>query len=135
MGLSHSLIDAIFWRLIQTPSLPIIYLKKLIFSWWKRYFSGLSFKFFLLKYLSTLQTFLIWSFRALPEYTKILFKQVIIYSSRIFLNILFISSCFDAGVLVNLKGIIKYSKNLYLIRNTVFYSSPFFMRIRLYAFY
>ena len=46
------------------------------------------------------------------------------YSSRISLSILSINSYFNVGALVSPKGITKYSKSLYLMRKTVFYSSP-----------
>ena len=51
------------------------------------------------------------------------------YSYSYSLTILYIV----IGVLVNPKGITKYSYSLYLVLKTIFYSSPSFIYIKLYT--
>ena len=67
------------------------------------------------------------------EYTRILSRYATTVLSRCALRTLLINSQYVAGAFVRPNGITRYSYSLYRVLNAVFYSLPFFMRIRLYA--
>ena len=67
------------------------------------------------------------------EYTRILSRYTTTILLRCALRTLLINSQHIASVFVRLNSITRYLQSLYYVLNTVFYSLPSFMQIRLYA--
>ena len=132
ISVCYNLITLIFIRLILTLFLPTINPRNLTSSLYYLYFLCLSYRSAYFKYSSTSITCLIYS-SSILEYTRILSKYTTTVLLRYTLRILLINSQYIASVFVRLNSITKYLYSLYYILNTIFYSLPFFIQIRLYA--
>ena len=86
-------------------------------------------------FYSLSKTFLTWTWylSSLSKYIRILSIYRSIYLLIYSLNSKSIWSQSIIGVFISLNSIIRYLKYLSRHLNTIFYSSPFFIRIRLYA--
>ena len=132
VSVCYNLITLIFVRLILTLFLPTINLRNLTSSLYYLHFLGLSQRSAYFKHSSTSIMCLMCSSSVL-EYTRILSRYTTTVLSRYALRTLLINSQYVASVFVRLNGITRYLYSLYRVLNTIFYSLPFFIQIRLYT--